>query len=135
MCPRVIPTISTMFPVIAWRAVARSLQHLTGLLADLHSKGCDLYLHQQGVDTTTPSGKAMFQMMGVFAEFEREMIRDRVNASLDRARAEGKRLGRPPVPPVVERKVRKLRSQGLSLAVIARRVELSKGKVHAICAA
>jgi DNA invertase Pin-like site-specific DNA recombinase len=53
-----------------------------------------LFLHQQGSDTTTPAGKAMFQMMGVFAEFERSMIRERVNAGLRRAKAEGKTLGR-----------------------------------------
>jgi DNA invertase Pin-like site-specific DNA recombinase len=55
----------------------------------------DLYLHQQGVDTTTPGGKALFGMMGVFAEFERSMIQERVRAGLKRARSEGKRLGRP----------------------------------------
>jgi hypothetical protein len=52
-------------------------------------------VHAQGVDTTTPGGKALFQMMGVFAEFERAMIRERVCAGLDKARAKGKRLGRP----------------------------------------
>ncbi len=54
-------------------------------------------LHQQGLDTTTPAGKAMFQMMGVFAEFERAMIRERVKAGLERARAQGKTLGRPTI--------------------------------------
>ena len=57
--------------------------------------GCDLYLHQQGVDTTTPAGRALFQMLGVFAEFERAIIQERVRAGIARARAEGKHLGRP----------------------------------------
>ena len=57
--------------------------------------GVDLYLHQQALDTSTPSGRAMFQMLGVFAEFERSMIVARVHAGLKRARKEGKRLGRP----------------------------------------
>jgi hypothetical protein len=65
------------------------------VLQDIHAKRVDLYLHQQGIDTTTPSGKAMFQMLGVFAEFERAMIRERVMAGLARAKAEGTRLGRP----------------------------------------
>ena len=123
--------------IAAWDVsrLGRSLQHLTGLLSDIHAKGCNLYLHQQGVDTTTPSGKAMFQMMGVFAEFEREMIKERVNAGLDRARAQGKRLGRPPVPPVTQGKVLKLREKGYSMGRIATQVGLSKGKVHAICSA
>jgi DNA invertase Pin-like site-specific DNA recombinase len=56
-----------------------------------------LYLHQQGIDTTTPAGKAMFQMMGVFAEFERAIIQERVKAGLSRAKAQGKTLGRPKV--------------------------------------
>lgn len=50
------------------------------MLNDLQAVGCDLYLHQQALDTSTPSGRAMFQMCGVFAEFERSMIRERVNA-------------------------------------------------------
>jgi DNA invertase Pin-like site-specific DNA recombinase len=60
----------------------------------LHAKGVDLFLHQQGLDTSTPSGRAMFQMLGVFAEFERSMIRERVMAGLGRAKADGTQLGR-----------------------------------------
>jgi DNA invertase Pin-like site-specific DNA recombinase len=83
--------------VMAWSVdrLGRSLQDLVGFLGDLHTKKVDLYLHQQGLDTSTPSGKAMFQMLGVFAEFERAMIRERVNAGLARAKAQGKVLGRP----------------------------------------
>jgi DNA invertase Pin-like site-specific DNA recombinase len=61
----------------------------------MHAKDVDLYLHKQGLDTSTPSGKAMFQMLGVFAEFERSMIRERVLSGLARAKAEGIQLGRP----------------------------------------
>ncbi len=64
-------------------------------------------LHQQGLDTTTPAGKAMFQMMGVFAEFERAMIQERVRAGLARAKSEGKRLGRPRIAPELEERIRK----------------------------
>ena len=74
--------------------LGRSLQDLVVFLGELHAKGVDLYLHQQGIDTATPAGKAMFQMMWVFAEFERAMIIERGNAGLARARAQGKRLGR-----------------------------------------
>jgi DNA invertase Pin-like site-specific DNA recombinase len=66
-------------------------------LSELHALGIDLFLHQQGLDTTTPAGKAMFQMLGVFAEFERSIIQERVRAGLQRAKREGKRLGRPPI--------------------------------------
>src|SRR3954470_13910998 len=83
--------------VMAWSVdrLGRSLQDLVGFLSELHSLRIDLFLHQQGLDTTTPAGKAMFQMMGVFAEFERSIISERVRAGLARARGEGKRLGRP----------------------------------------
>jgi DNA invertase Pin-like site-specific DNA recombinase len=83
--------------VMAWSVdrLGRSLQGLVEFLSELHALRVDLYLHQQGLDTTTPAGKAMFQMMGVFAEFERAMIQERVRAGLARARSEGKQLGRP----------------------------------------
>src|SRR6202158_6021109 len=82
--------------VAAWSVdrLGRSLTDLLAVLGELHANGVGLYLHQQGLDTSTPSGRAMFQMMGVFAEFEHAMIRERVLAGLARARAEGKTLGR-----------------------------------------
>jgi DNA invertase Pin-like site-specific DNA recombinase len=82
--------------IAAWSVdrLGRSMQHLIGFLNELQALGCDLYLHQQRIDTTTPSGRAMFQMCGVFAEFERAMIVDRVKAGLKRARRDGVELGR-----------------------------------------
>ena len=74
--------------------LGRSLQHLVGFLNELQALNCHLYLHQQAIDTTTPSGRAMFQMCGVFAEFERSMIVERVNAGLARAKGNGAKLGR-----------------------------------------
>jgi DNA invertase Pin-like site-specific DNA recombinase len=95
--------------VMAWSVdrLGRSLQDLVGFLSELHALGIDLFLHQQGLDTATPAGKAMFQMMGVFAEFERSMIAERVRAGLRRAKSEGKRLGRPPIAPALEERIRK----------------------------
>jgi DNA invertase Pin-like site-specific DNA recombinase len=118
--------------VMVWSVdrLGRSLQHLITLLSDIHSKDCDLYLHLQGIDTTTPSGKMMFQMLGVFSEFERSLIRDRVLAGLDRAKAQGKRLGRPPVPPITVDKIKRLREEGMSLRKIAKKTGVSVGKVH-----
>jgi N6-adenosine-specific RNA methylase IME4 len=65
--------------------LGRSLQHLVSFLEELDAAGCDLYLHQQALDTTTPAVRAMFQMLGVFAEFERSIIRNRVKAGMTRA--------------------------------------------------
>src|SRR6266851_1690900 len=80
--------------VMAWSVdrLGRSLQDLVAFLSELHALKVDLYLHQQGVDTTTPGGKALFQMMGVFAEFERSMIVERTKAGMARAKAQGKAI-------------------------------------------
>ena len=85
--------------VMAWSVdrLGRSLQDLVGFLGELHALGIDLFLHQQGLDTTTPAGKAMFQMMGVFAEFERAMIQERVRAGLARAKDAGQAARPAPV--------------------------------------
>ena len=122
--------------IMVWSVdrLGRSLQHLTTLLSDIHSKGVDLYLHQQGIDTRTPSGKAMYQMCGVFAELERGLIKERVMAGLQRAKAQGKRLGRPRVPPIQVEKIKRLRAEGLSYRKIAKRVDLSVCTVHRLSA-
>jgi DNA invertase Pin-like site-specific DNA recombinase len=93
--------------VMAWSVdrLGRSLQNLVGFLSELHALHIDLFLHQQGLDTTTPGGKAMFQMMGVFAEFERAMIQERVRAGLKRAVSEGKQLGRPRIAEELEQRI------------------------------
>ena len=94
--------------VMSWSVdrLGRSLPELVSFLDELHALRIDLLLHQQGVDTTTPSGKALYGMMGVFAEFERSMIRDRVKAGLARAIDEGKVLGRPRTNPRTEAGIR-----------------------------
>ena len=122
--------------VMAWSVdrLGRSLQDLVGFLSELHALGVDLFLHQQGLDTTTPAGKAMFQMMGVFAEFERAMIQERVRAGLARARGEGKRLGRPPIAPELEERIRKaLTTPGRpGVRKIAERFGVNPGTVQRI---
>jgi DNA invertase Pin-like site-specific DNA recombinase len=123
--------------IAAWSVdrLGRSLMHLITLLDEIRGKGIDLYLHQQGLDTATPSGKALFQMCGVFAEFERAMIRERVRAGLTRAKAEGKRLGRPPVSAIIETRVRALRRKGKGMIAIAREIGCGVGTVQRIVAA
>jgi DNA invertase Pin-like site-specific DNA recombinase len=117
--------------VAAWSVdrLGRSLTDLLGFLTDLHAKDVDLFLHQQGLDTSTPSDRAMFQMLGVFAEFERAMIRERVMTGLARARAEGKQLGRRTVEAKKVKAALALRSKGLGIRRIAREVGLGVGTV------
>jgi DNA invertase Pin-like site-specific DNA recombinase len=123
--------------VAAWSVdrLGRSLQDLVAFLGELHAKGVDLYLHQQGIDTGTPAGKAMFQMMGVFAEFERAMIVERVKAGLSRARSQGKRLGRPSLSADKEGAVRRLLSSGTGIVKTAKLAGVGVSAVQRIKAA
>ena len=122
--------------VMAWSVdrIGRSLQHLVQFLEHLQSTKVDLYLHEQGIDTTTPAGRAMFQMCGVFAEFERSMIQARVKAGLERAKASGKTLGRPKTPPHIERRVRRLLRDKVGKKSIARQLGIGVSVVQRIAA-
>jgi DNA invertase Pin-like site-specific DNA recombinase len=120
--------------VAAWSVdrLGRSLKDLLGFLTELHALGVGLYLHQQAVDTTTPAGKALFQMMGVFAEFERAMIRERVVAGLARAKANGVRLGRPKLTTEMEERVRAQLAKGTGIIKTGRLLGVGTGTVQRI---
>ena len=124
--------------VAAWSVdrLGRSLQDLIGFLGELHAKRIDLYLHQQGIDTATPAGKAMFQMMGVFAEFERAIIVERINAGMARAKAQGttsgKPIGRPKLSAGREAQVRQLLAAGTGILKTARIVGTGVATVQRI---
>ena len=124
--------------IAAWSVdrLGRSLQNLVTFLEEIRALGVDLYLHQQGLNTTTPAGRAMFQMCGVFAEFERSMIRERINAGLERARANGKTLGRKTGPSTKRQRrqadILKLHRDGQSIRAIASVVRMSPGTVHSV---
>ena len=122
--------------ILAWSVdrLGRSLQHLVGFLDEIHATGVDLYLHQQGIDTTTPAGKAMFQMCGVFAEFERAMMQERIRAGLARARAQGKTLGRPKTSAKVENAIRRARRSGIGIKKIARELGVGVSVVQRVVA-
>jgi len=120
--------------VAAWSVdrLGRSLQDLVGFLAELHAKGVDLYLHQQGLDTSTPAGRAMFGMMGVFAEFERAMIVERVKVGLARARAQGRIGGRPRVAGDVEARIRAVLASGVGIRKAARQLGVGTSVVQRV---
>jgi DNA invertase Pin-like site-specific DNA recombinase len=120
--------------IAAWSVdrLGRSLQDLIGFLNELHAKDIDLYLHQQGIDTTTPAGKAMFQMLGVFAEFERAIIQERIKAGLARAKANGKKLGRRPTTSQRIAAVRNARADGISIRKIAAKYKMSTRTIQDI---
>jgi len=119
--------------VMAWNVdrLGRSLKDLVAFLSELHALGIDLFLHQ-GLDTTTPAGKAMFQMLGVFAEFERSIIQERVRAGLQRAKREGKRLGRPPIADKLAERIRAALAGGMSVRKTAAKFEVNPSTVQRI---
>jgi DNA invertase Pin-like site-specific DNA recombinase len=120
--------------VMAWAIdrMGRSLRDLLDTIEHLEATGVDLYLDQQNIDTTTPAGKLLFQVTGAFAEFERSMIRQRVNAGLARAKAQGKRLGRPRVDHRIAARVRTELTKGTGVIKTAKALGIGVGTVQRI---
>lgn len=120
--------------VMTWSIdrLGRSLIDLLHSVQHLESCGIDLFIDQQNIDTTTPTGKLMFAITGAFAEFERSMITARVKAGMNRAKAQGKKLGRPPVDAALERKAQAELRKGSGIIKTARLVGLGVGTVHRI---
>jgi DNA invertase Pin-like site-specific DNA recombinase len=120
--------------VMVWAVdrLGRSLTHLVNFLSELHAKKVDLFIYQQGVDTTTPAGKALFGMMGVFSEFERAMIQERVRSGIKRFRANGRRWGRRTIEeadPSLCIQILELRRRGLGMGKIGKQLGLSSRTV------
>jgi DNA invertase Pin-like site-specific DNA recombinase len=122
--------------VLAWSVdrISRSMTDLLSFLAELKAKNVDLFLHQQNLDTSTPAGRAMFQLLGVFSELETAILKERIHAGLNRARAEGRKLGRPSVAntPQVIASVKLLRQNGHSIHKIARDLKIGVGTCQKI---
>ena len=121
--------------ILVWDVsrLGRSLQHLVSFLDDIHSANCDLYIHQSGIDTTTASGKMMFQMTACFVEFERSMIRQRVIAGQQRAKAEGKHIGRKTnVTDGTVNAVKHMRENNVPIKRIAKDLHIGVGTVYKI---
>jgi DNA invertase Pin-like site-specific DNA recombinase len=120
--------------VAAWSVcrLGRSLSGLIGLLGELQARDVDLFLHQQALDISTPSGRMLFGMLGVFSEFERAMIRDRVMAGLERAKSSGKRLGRPRTTPFQVQRIRLALDEGRGVRETARLLKVSAAKVSQV---
>jgi DNA invertase Pin-like site-specific DNA recombinase len=108
--------------------------HLAQFVEDMRASGVGLFLLKQGLDSETPTGRAMLGMCSVFAELEREIIRERVHAGLARARAKGKRLGRKPVDARIEQRIRALRAKGHGILRIAREIGCGTSTVQRIVA-
>ncbi len=105
--------------------VARSTRHLVTLAAELEALRVDLVALDQAIDTTTPAGQLLFNVLAAISEFERDLIRDRVMAGLRRAKAQSRRLGRPRQHQFDAEEARELVASGLSLRAVARRLGLT----------
>jgi DNA invertase Pin-like site-specific DNA recombinase len=118
--------------LLVWKLdrLSRSLKDLIGTLDELGHLGIDFISYDNKIDTSSPTGKLVFQVIGAVAEFERNIISERVKAGLRNAQRNGKRLGRPPVPPITIEKAKALRSEGLSYRKIGKRLGISEGMVR-----
>lgn len=121
--------------VAAWSVdrLGRSLRDLINFLEEIRECGVDLYLHRQALDTSTTSGRALFAMLSIFSEMERSILVERINAGLNRVRAEGvKKIGRPPTPPEKIEKAKMLLQQGIGIRATAKKVKVSPALVQKI---
>jgi DNA invertase Pin-like site-specific DNA recombinase len=122
--------------VLVWRLDrwGRSVADLVSTLQELQYLGVGFVSLTEALDLTTPAGRAMAGLLSVFAEFERDILRERVRAGLDHARQQGKRLGRPPSAAFKAVEARKLHRQGISKSEIARQLQISRTSVRRLLA-
>jgi DNA invertase Pin-like site-specific DNA recombinase len=117
--------------ILTWAVdrLSRSLQDLIAFLTDIQQKKVHLYVHQSALDTSSAHGTMLFQLLGIFSQFEASMIRSRVMAGLDRAKAQGKRLGRPSLAPIEVKQIRQSLDKGLSIRKAAKKHGVSTATI------
>jgi DNA invertase Pin-like site-specific DNA recombinase len=118
--------------LLVWKLdrLSRSMRDLVNTISEIEAAGLDFISYENQLDTSTPTGKLVFHVIGAVAEFERDIIRERVRAGLDSARRRGQRLGRPPHSKTKRTKARRLRQKGGSLRAIARTLKVSEGSIR-----
>ena len=121
--------------ILVWSVdrLGRNIQDLISFLNEIQSVECDLYLHQNGIDTSTPTGRLMFGMLSLFADFERSMIAERTRAGMERARKQGKKIGRPSnMNDGLKESIKYMRSQGLGIRRIATDLKVGVSSVYKV---
>ncbi|KFC68890.1 RlgA protein [Bosea sp. LC85] len=121
-----------VFTVTKIDRLARSVLHLSAIVEQLKAKGVELRIVGAGIDTTTPNGKLMLNVLGSVAEFERDMMLERQREGIAKAKAEGRYKGRAPTARAKSDEVRELAATGASMGDIAKRLGIGKGSVHRI---
>jgi len=111
--------------------LGRSIQHLVSFMTEIQSLGVDLYVHQQAIDTTTPSGRMIFGIFSALGEYERELMRERIMSGQRRARSQGVKIGRPSkMNDAVRTSVKLLHGNGMAIRKIAKQLEIGVGTVY-----
>jgi DNA invertase Pin-like site-specific DNA recombinase len=120
--------------VLVWKfdRFARSTKELINALEEFNNLGVDFISYKENIDTSTPAGKIFFTMISAFAEFERDIIRGRVKAGMEKAKLRGARIGRPQIPPFIKQKVIMLKERGLTYKEIIKQVKISKSAYYEI---
>lgn len=119
--------------ILVWKLdrFGRSLKSLVTTLEELRALGIQFVSYTENLDFSTPAGRAMANLIGVFAEFERDLIRERVRAGIQNAKSKGIRVGRRPlIDEKLLRTVRDRRDKGMSLRNISKELGVSKSLVH-----
>lgn len=122
--------------LVVWSVdrVARSMKHLVSVLSELKDLDIDIYSYKQGIDTSTTMGSSFFHMVGIFAELENNMRRERQIVGIKRALKDGIKFGRRDVvDEEKEYQIYQLRSEGKSIRAIAKEVGISVGRTHKVC--
>jgi len=120
--------------VLVWKfdRFARSTKELINALEEFSNLGVDFISYKENIDTSTPAGKILFTMISAFAEFERAIIRERVKAGMEKAKALGAKIGRPRIPSFAVEKVLEMKEQGYSYSEIIKKLKISKSKYYLI---
>jgi DNA invertase Pin-like site-specific DNA recombinase len=117
--------------LLVWKLnrLSRSLKDLINALDELGSLGIDFVSYDNNLDTSTPTGKLVFQIVGAVAEFEKDIIKERVIAGLANARRKDRRLGRPPLAEEVYERAKELRHQGISFRKVGRQLGIHESTI------
>jgi DNA invertase Pin-like site-specific DNA recombinase len=120
--------------VLVWRfdRFARSTKELINALEEFNNLGVDFISYKENIDTSSPAGKILFTMISAFAEFERAIIRERVKAGMEKAKARGVKIGRPKIPPFTIQKVLEMKENGVDYKKIIKKLKISKSTYYYI---
>ncbi len=120
--------------VLVWKfdRFARNTKELINALEEFSSLGVDFISYKENIDTSSPAGKILFTMISAFAEFERAIIRERVKAGMEKAKARGAKIGRPKIPPFTIQKVLEMKENGVSYKEIIRKLKIPKSSYYYI---